>query len=81
MNFVISYLNPHQIASFKTTEGLHPPPPPGYLTALSQEYSVASFATLRVLSLGCSSCNVVRFCCDLEACNLVMATIMLLKQI
>jgi hypothetical protein len=38
---------------------------------------VASFATLRGASclhssgLRCSCCNVERFCCDLEACNLV----------
>jgi hypothetical protein len=43
--------------------------------APSHRYSVASFATLRVMSclhspgLLCSCCNVVRFCCDLEACN------------
>jgi hypothetical protein len=45
--------------------------------AASQWYCVASFATLLVLSclhppgLGCSRCNVARFCCDLEACSLV----------
>jgi hypothetical protein len=65
----------HQIAYFKATEGLHPP----YRAALSEEYSVASFATVLVLSclhspgLRCSFCDVVRFCCDLEACNLVTA--------
>jgi hypothetical protein len=55
----------------------HPPPFRAYL---SQQYSVASFAALRVLTclhspgLYCSCCNIVRFCCDLEACNLVTAT-------
>jgi hypothetical protein len=48
---------------------------------LSQQYSVASFAALRVLSclhspgLRCSCCNVVRCCCDLQSFNLVTATI------
>jgi hypothetical protein len=71
------YSNRHQNACFKAAEGLHPP----YRAALSQQYSVASFATLQILnclhSPGiCSSCcNDVRFCCDLEACNLVTATI------
>jgi hypothetical protein len=66
----------HQIACFKATEGLHP----SYRAAICYQYSVASFATVRVLSclhshgLGCSCCNVVRFFCDLEACNLVTAT-------
>jgi hypothetical protein len=52
-------------------------PPPPYRAALSHQNSIASFATLQVLSclhslgLRCSCCNVVRFCCDLEACNLV----------
>jgi hypothetical protein len=47
----------------------------------AHQYSVAIFATLRVLrclhspGLRCSCCNVVRFCCDLESCNLVRATI------
>jgi hypothetical protein len=56
-------------------------PPPPSRAALSQQYSVASFATLQVLSclhspgLRCSCCNVVRFCCDLEACNLMTATV------
>jgi hypothetical protein len=36
----------HQIACFKATEGLRPP----YRAALSQQYSVASFGTVRVLS-------------------------------
>jgi hypothetical protein len=55
--------------------------PPLYLAALSQHYSVASLATLRIMScahlpgLCCSCCKVVRFCCDLEACNLVTDTI------
>jgi hypothetical protein len=70
------YSSRHQIACFKATEGLKPPPP---RTVLRQQYSVASFATLRVLSclhspgLRCSWYNVVRFCCDFEACSMVMA--------
>jgi hypothetical protein len=58
-------------------QGLHLP----RRAALNHQYSDASFATLRVLSclyssgLRCSCCNVVRFCSDLEACNLVTATI------
>jgi hypothetical protein len=50
------------IACFKATEGLHPP----YREALSQQYSVASFATLRVLSC---------LRCDLKACNAMTANI------
>jgi hypothetical protein len=47
-----------------------------FRAALSQQESVASFATVRVLS--ClhpplfSCCNTVIFCCDLEARNLVV---------
>jgi hypothetical protein len=54
---------------------------PPYCATLSEQYSMASFTTLQFLSclhspgLHCSCCNVVRFCCDLEACNLVTATI------
>jgi hypothetical protein len=71
------YSRRHQIPCFKATEGLHPP----YRAAVSHKYSVSSFATLRVLSclhspgFRCSCCDVVRFFCDLEACNLVTATI------
>jgi hypothetical protein len=49
--------------------------------ALRHQYSVTSFATLRVLSclhspgFRCSCCKVVRYCCVLEACNLVTSTI------
>jgi hypothetical protein len=56
-------------------------PPPPWRAALSQQYNVASFDTLRVLSclhspgLRCSCCNVAWLYCDLEACNLVTATI------
>jgi hypothetical protein len=70
----------HQIPCFKATERLQPPHLP-LRTVLSQQYSVVSFATLRVMSclhssgLRCWCCNVVRFCCDLEAWNLVTATI------
>jgi hypothetical protein len=52
-----------------------------YRAALSQQYSVASFSKVRVLSclyssgLRCSCYNGVRFCYDLQACNLVTATI------
>jgi hypothetical protein len=48
--------------------------------ALSHQYSISSFAMLEVLSclhlpvLCCLCCNVVWFCCDLEACNLVTTT-------
>jgi hypothetical protein len=57
------------------------PPPPLLRAALSQQFSVASFATLRFLrclhspGVCCSFCNVVRFYCDLEACNLLTTTI------
>jgi hypothetical protein len=70
---VIYYTGRHHIACFNATEGLHPP----YRAALSQQYSVASFATMQVLNclrspgLHCSCCNVVRFFHDLEACNSV----------
>jgi hypothetical protein len=66
----------HQISCFKAMGGLNPPP---YRAALSQQYSVASFATLRVASyfhspgLRRSCCNVVRFRCALQACSLVTA--------
>jgi hypothetical protein len=72
------YSSCHQIAFFKATER-HPPPP--CRSALSRQFSVASFAKLRVLNclhspgLHCSSCNIVRFFCDLGACNMVTATI------
>jgi hypothetical protein len=72
----------HQIACFKATEVLHTSPPPPYRAAQSHKCtSVARFATLRVLICfhspvpRCSCCNVVWFCCDLEACNLVTATV------
>jgi hypothetical protein len=51
-----------------------------YRAALSCQYNVVSFATLRVLSclhspgLCCSCCNASRFCCNLEPCNLMTAT-------
>lgn len=35
--------NHRQIVCFKTTEGLHPPPPHSFLAALRRYYSVASF--------------------------------------
>jgi hypothetical protein len=74
------YSSCHQIACFKAMEGLHPPPPSRYRAALSQQYSVASFVTLRILNclhwsgLRCSCCNVVWFGCDLEAYNLLTAS-------
>lgn len=52
---------------------------PAYRAALSEEYSVASFAILRVLSslhspsLRCSCRNLVRFYYGLEACILLPA--------
>jgi hypothetical protein len=55
---------------------------PPHRAALSQQPSVVTFATLRILSclhstgLRWSCCSVVWFCCDLEACNLVTATIL-----
>jgi hypothetical protein len=48
---------------------------------MSHQYSVAGFATVRVLSclhspgLHFSCWDVVRFYCDLEACNLVTADV------
>jgi hypothetical protein len=66
----------HQIACFKATEGLHLP----CRAAQSQQYSDDSFVMLPILSclyspgLRCSCCNVVRFSCDLEVCNLVTGT-------
>jgi hypothetical protein len=83
----------YKLPMFDTTEAvtkLHAPrsrkdskttPLTPYRAALSHQYSVASFATLRVLSydyltgLQCSCCNVVWFCCGLEAYNLVTAGI------
>jgi hypothetical protein len=62
-------------------------PPPRYRAALNQQYSVASFATLLILSclhspgLRCSYFNVVRFCCDLETCELVTTTIAVLRNL
>jgi hypothetical protein len=41
--FVVVFYSHHQIACFKVTEELHPP----YRAAVNQQYSVASFATLR----------------------------------
>jgi hypothetical protein len=52
-----------------------------YSAAQIRQYSVASFATLRLLNclhspvLRCSYCNVVRSYCDSEACNLVVVII------
>jgi hypothetical protein len=46
MQFLTCYSIRHQISCFKATEGLHSP----YRSALTLQYSVASFATLRVLS-------------------------------
>jgi hypothetical protein len=69
----------NQLAYFKATEGPQPPPP--YCACLSQQYSGASFATVRVLSclhspgLRWSCCNGVLLCCGLKACNLVTATV------
>jgi hypothetical protein len=86
--FHLNYSSRHQIACFKATEGnhthTHTDP---YRVALSHHYSVASFATVQVLNclhspqLHCSCCNVVRFWCDLEACNLVTATIVFKRNL
>jgi hypothetical protein len=71
----LHYSSRQQISCFKVTEGLQPP----YSAAPNHQYSVASFARVLVLSclhssgLRCSRCNVIRFCCDPEACNLVTA--------
>jgi hypothetical protein len=70
--------NRHQTACL-ATEGLHPPP---LLTAMHCVNKTA-FAMLRVLicfhspELRCSCCDDVRFCCDLEACNLVTAAVVI----
>jgi hypothetical protein len=78
------YSSRHQIACFKATKGLHPAA--RFRAARSQQYSVARFASLRVLSclhspgLRCSCCNVVRFCCDLEASNSVTTTVVIICQ-
>jgi hypothetical protein len=56
-----------------------------YRAAPSYRYSDASFATLQVLSclhspgFSSSCCNSVRFCCDLEECNLFAETIIKMK--
>jgi hypothetical protein len=71
-----SYSSRHQLACFKATEGLPSPFPRGSKSTVQR-----CFSTLWVLSclhspgLSCPCCNVVRFCCDLETCNLVMVTI------
>jgi hypothetical protein len=65
----------HQIACFKATVRS---PPPSHRAAVSQQYSVARLLVLSCLyslCLRCSCCNVVWFCCDLEACSLVMAVV------
>jgi hypothetical protein len=59
--------------------------PRSHRAALSQQHSVAGFATMWVLSclhspgLRCSCYNVVRFCCDLEARSLVMAAVIRMR--
>jgi hypothetical protein len=76
-SFLAYYSSRRQFACFKATEGLHPP----FRAALSHQYSVASYTKLRVLSClhspghCCSCCNVLQFCWDSEACNLVTPTI------
>jgi hypothetical protein len=80
----VYYTSRHQIACFRATEGLHSLP---YRAAVSHQYSVAGFATLRVLScihspgLHYSFYNDVRHCCDLEVCNLVTTVIELRDSI
>jgi hypothetical protein len=72
---------PHFTERIVVFTSLHASRPRKDRAALSPQYSVASFATLRVLSclhspgLRCSCCNVVQFFCDLEVCNLVTATV------
>jgi hypothetical protein len=72
-----------QTGRFKVTELLQTL----YLAALRQQYNVTSFATVQVLScllspwLCCLCCSGVQFCCDSEACNLVIATIVLIREI
>jgi hypothetical protein len=76
-----SYSSCHQIAYFKPMEGLQTHTHTHLPHGSKSPVHVVSFATLRVLNslhspgIRCSCCNGVRFCCDLEACNLVMATI------
>jgi hypothetical protein len=69
-------LSRHQTACFKATEGLHLPPP--FCAAQTHQHSVATLLRfercLHWPGLRCSCCNVVRFCCDPEACNLVTTT-------
>jgi hypothetical protein len=59
----------HQITCFKVTEGLRR----AYRAAPYHQYSVAALRVLGRLhspALCCSCFNVVRFLCDLKACNL-----------
>jgi hypothetical protein len=62
------------------------PPPPPLTARLCHNYSVASFATLRVASclylpgLCSSCCNTVRSFSDQEACNFMVIKLILLKK-
>jgi hypothetical protein len=77
---VLAYSDHHQIACHKAMERLHPP---YHGSKSTVQCCYNTFAMLRVLScvhspgLCCSCFSVVRFCCDREACNLVMVTIIL----
>jgi hypothetical protein len=72
-----------QIARTKTTERLHPP----HRVGLCENSSVASVPTAQVLSclhlseLRCLCCSGVGFSCNLEACNLVKATVFALNYL
>jgi hypothetical protein len=68
----------HQIAFFKTMERLHHP----YRAALSQQYSVACFATVssELSSLARAPLFVLQRCMvHLEVCNFVTTTIIIFK--
>lgn len=73
------YSSHYHIKCFKATEGLYSP----YYAAVCHQHCVA---TVRVLSclpspaLRCSYCNIGRLCCDLKACNMVTAIIIIHSQ-
>jgi hypothetical protein len=74
------YRSRHQIACFKATEGLHSSLPRGSKSPVQrcQLCYTAGSSCIHSPALRCSCCNVIRFCCDLEACNLVTAAIVIL---
>jgi hypothetical protein len=79
-NIIVAVTKLH--ASRPRKDSTHP-----FRSALSHQYSVATFTTLRVLSCihspgsRYSSCNVIRFCCDLQVCNLVTANIVMCSSL